>query len=93
MQVAKFLKNHLHGIEHFQSNGTSLVFLLLDIGLHFQVKIVGILLDLYHSKTVRDRTNIIAIRKEIEYSPSNGATANVIGDGLDHIFKVMNFEK
>ena len=36
-QVAKILKrNHLYRIDHFQSNGLSPIFLLLDLDLHFQ---------------------------------------------------------
>ena len=36
-QAAKILriKIHLYGIEHFQSNGKSTVFLLPDLDLHF----------------------------------------------------------
>ena len=34
-RVAEILKNLLYRIEHFQSNGTSRVFLILDLQLHF----------------------------------------------------------
>ena len=42
-QVGKILKYST--IEHFQQNGASSVFLLLDPDLHFQGKSVGILLE------------------------------------------------
>ena len=41
--IAKVLKNHLYGFQHFQSNGTSHV-LLLDLTFTYKVKTFGILL-------------------------------------------------
>ena len=43
-------KNHINGIEHFESNTASAVYLLLDNDLHFQGKTFGILFDLGKSR-------------------------------------------
>ena len=42
-------KIHRYRIEHFQSNGASPVFLLLNLNLHFQGQTFGILFDLWIS--------------------------------------------
>ena len=41
-RVAKILENHLFGIEYFQLNGASPIFLLHDLNLDFQGQTFGI---------------------------------------------------
>ena len=87
---------HLHGIDHFQSNGTSLAFLLLDLDLYFQDQTFCILFPFeYFEKIVRDRANkskhYYCHKIEVRYLPSHGATANVIHHDFDLHFQDQEF--
>ena len=58
-QVGKFWKkNHLYGIKHFQSNGASPIFFLLNLDFHVQSPFWHFIRFATILEVVRDRANI-----------------------------------
>ena len=93
-RLAKLLKKHLYGFEHFQSNCTSPVLLVLDLDLHFQGQHFWNFVILANiSQMMRDRTKTLLSSSDrkfgICYPMATLQMLDIVS--LTYIFKVAQF--